>query len=232
MLPERSRSLSMFVAIAHQGLPLPFRIEHARALLWGYGGLLAFLLAIGQAGLCLALLFLGAGLYSAGHFLFWRTIARERQLSTQAARNRVRVIQLLERDRVRIGLDIALEPVSVARMEEGALLWERIENTLESHAWKSQDLLRIRIRLAARAAMEEIVALECGSLNAEGVVYSAADIRVGRLTNDLKNLSLRTEAVAIVMDSYRRVEADGNGAPLPTMLEEVESLEALLDEMG
>lgn len=230
MLPERSRSLSMFIAIAHQALPLPFRIEHARALLWSYGGLLVFLLAIGQAGLCLALLFAGAGLYALGHFLFWRTVARERRLSTQAARNRVRVIQLLERDRVRIGLDLALEPVAVARMEEGANLWERIENTLESHVWQSQDVLRHRIRIAARAAMEEIVALECGSLNAEGVVYSAADIRIGKLTNDLKNLSLRTEAVTIVMDSYHRSDAEGNGAPLPPVFREVVDLEDLLEE--
>lgn len=223
-LPERSRALSIFVALAHRRLPLLARLEGsigAVAILLGLG-VAATLFVQSPLGWLLCLAAISWGLIS-----FW---PRRPAVGDISRRQRTKAIQVLEGLRRSVGLDHAVDEGPLAAMEAPALHWERLDNALQASVWESQPDLHGRISAVAALVLEEIIVIELGLYTRDLETLAEQDIRVGRKSVVLERLADQAERVTNLLEAYPRDGGHGTGAPLPADLDEIRELENLLFE--
>ncbi len=228
---QKSRALSIFVAIAHSQLPArePTALSVAIAAIGAIGLLVGlgihdesrpFLLVGGSCALLVAI------------FSLW---ARERGSFTFGSEEqrrdagRARLLFHLDRKRQAVGLDQILMPDQLAGLEAAARVWEKIGHTLSSATWREQPELTPRVERAAFLAMLELLSLNLGSLVAEGVSVEDAPALAAEAVTRLDEIAAALDAASNALESYQRPVDGTAGAPPGEGFPEIQALNRILD---
>jgi len=147
-------------------------------------------------------------------------------------KSRARLIRQLDEVRRSVGLDDAILPESLEFLEATAQQWERIEHALQTSAWREQELLRQRIDIAAHAAMEDIVVLECGSTAEAGLTDQQADQTLAETSANLTWLADQVDATSTAISAYPREAHESNGMPPDGVIPALDLLEEALSRLG
>lgn len=225
-----SRSFGAFVAIARARLPFRRRNDLAPAIAaTGAGLTLIGLLTLGGSpGLGAILVACGLALAVAGGVRALNAApGRDRNREDRVAR----LLRQLDRSRSLQGLEAAVPPGSLQMLETAAQYWERVENTLATHAWRNQGDLTGSVAETAHRTMLRLAVLECDP-GADGLGYADAQAESRRLLLLFSQLADRAEAVAGVLDAYPRANFDGNGAPLSPAVPEIQVLNETLESLA
>lgn len=229
VLPEKSRALSMFVAVDYSTLPAPLRgLRDPRWLLAIPALLLIYLLAGVVVAVGLSVVAIGGILSLRVHS--WNQVARSRRLPLQEAIRRVRTLEELELARSRIGLDTAMPEEALRSLEGIAVDWERLENTLQARGWRDQRVLAQDVSDAASEAMEELTTSEWRAIR-DPALAARVGSRSQFLAERIRALADKAEEITNFMDSYPREEFDSNGAPLSDDMEPVAVMHRTLSEL-
>jgi hypothetical protein len=197
--PQRSRALSAFVAVASDRRVLTPVRGPVTVLLMVGGASIGYLYGT-WTGLCLGLAVgLMPGPVLAG-------------LSRSFVSERVR---WLDRRRRWVGLDRTLSSDLLALLESAAEDWERIDNAMQSQAWKQQSAFAPRVAEASEMVM--------GSL-----IEEALDGREPKGALTLRQLASCVDAVSAAMGGYERPQFDSPGVAIDTGIPQVADLELLL----
>jgi hypothetical protein len=125
----------------------------------------------------------------------------------------------LDRRRKWIGLDQSLSEDQLARLESAAQDWERIDNAMESEAWRSQPRLAARTARGAEDLMSRLI---------ERALAGQGSDEAGML----RELAGRVDAVTGSMGAYGRPMFDSSGVVVGTGLPAVSELELMLSAIG
>lgn len=146
-------------------------------------------------------------------------------------KSRSRLIRQLDEIRRSVGLDRVILPESLEFLEKTAQQWERIEHALSAQVWLEHADLRLRISEAAQRTMEDLVVLECGSLEESGVDDESANQTLSETAGALARLADLVDAVSAALVSYPREGYESNGASPEGVVPDADSLELALSTL-
>lgn len=204
----RSRCLSSFIALSRQDLPIGLRYEPSHVL----AGVSLLSLIVGFSIEPLTrmggtLVFLG---WWAAGFAVLALVVQDKIIY---GTGRPRLLRQLDEVRRTVGLDEALLPETLEFLESTALQWERIEHALGSTPWLNQLELRSRISSAAHRALEDIVVLECGSIDEAGHSDGDAEARIAETASGLRELADAVDAAESATLAYTVRSHDADREP-------------------